>query len=214
MSESDGSVTQPESVGDVMDGFVQIYETDFKLIMKENDEKMILNVVFKILVRLENDLLEAVRLQIVDQVHLGFLYETTYDIERFKATKTEQEWHVQFLEFPNVIRKLITAIVRQDEQIAADTRYKAVFSDRENENETEDVNHDMRYFAIYEQLEFLKVKIFSLAFTKTKGQRVLAVSQARYDEVSAELGEIEIVYKDACRRVERQVPGILDDFNP
>lgn len=211
---------------DINEGFVPIYVTPLNLKLKNaQGEKELKEVVFKILVRQTDDILESVRFQIANDKELDFLYESTYDEQSFEAMKDRQHLEIDFSDFPNVVRQLVATIVKQDEANMEDGEYKASFKDRDEPQsdesgeeaspEEEDAGAGPGrkcFFIVYQRLEFCRVQIFKLVFTEAERERVQRISQARYDEVASKLKAVETEFKDIYKRIQRQAPKILADF--
>ncbi|OHT01761.1 hypothetical protein TRFO_31273 [Tritrichomonas foetus] len=214
---------------DINDGYVPIYVT--KLVLKlrkegeeaEEAEKIPKETVFKIFVRQDNDVLESVRFQISDDKRLNFLYEADYDLDSFQSIKEEQELEIEFDDFPNVIRQLISTIIKQGTDELNEGDYKASFKDRledeenedsENQEEEQDGESKTRYLVISQRLEFCSVAIFTLVFHECDNARVEHISQYRYDEISQKLKAVETEYKDIYKRIQRQAPKLLQDYKP
>lgn len=215
----------PTETDDINEGFVPIYVTPLNLKLKNAaDEKELKEVVFKILVRQTDDVLESVRFQIANDKELDFLYESTYDEESFNAMKDRQHLEIDFSDFPNVVRQLVATIVKQDEAQIEDGEYKASFKDKDepqSDESGEEANEEEEaaggqgrrcFFIVYQRLEFCRVQIFKLVFTEAERERVQRISQARYDEVASKLKAVETEYKDIYKRIQRQAPKILADF--
>ena len=214
------------SNGDINEGFIQIFSTNLELKLRfgEGDEsqKVPHVTVFKIFVRQDNDVLESVRFQLSDDKRLNFLYEADYNDEQFNAIKQEQGLEIEFDDFPNVIRQLVTTVTKQDNNELNEGDYKISFkekngddesqdSDQENEDEDETIK---RYFIISQKLEFCNVEIFKLVFHACDAGRIGLISQSRYNEISQKLKDIDREYKDIYKRLQRQAPKILSDFKP
>ncbi|OHT15378.1 hypothetical protein TRFO_14130 [Tritrichomonas foetus] len=212
---------------DINEDFVPIYVTHLQLKLKKEDgedsEKVAKDTVFKIFVHQDNDVLNAVRFQISDDKRLNFLYEADYDAEAFEAIKEKQGLEIEFDDFPNVIRQLISTIIRQGTDELNEGDYKASFKDHVESEEPEEEEEDhqeeegetkTRYFLISQRLEFCSVEIFRLRFHECDNEKVEKISQYRYDEISQKLKAVETEYKDIYKRLQRQAPKILQDYKP
>ena len=206
---------------DINEGFVAIYVTPLKLKLKNaSGQKEEKEIVFKILVRQTDDILESVRFQIANDKELDFLYEATYNQESFDAMKRRQHLDIDFNDFPNVVRQLVGTVVKQDESEMEDGEYKVSFKesddplseDEEPEPEQAEGELGRCFFIVYQRLEFCRVQIMKIVFNEADRERVDRISQARYDEVAAKFKAVETEYKDIYKRIQRQAPKILADF--
>ena len=123
---------------DLNEGYVPIYATHIMLKFKSEQfdgQKILKDVVFKIFVLQDNDVLTSVRFQLSDDQELDFLYEADYDSERFEQIKQEQNLEIEFEDFPNVIRQLITTINNQGTDELEEGDYKLSFKDHDTSGE-------------------------------------------------------------------------------
>jgi len=198
---------EPETL-DQSEGFARVYATTLSL---KVDGGVQSTVVFKILIRQQDDSLEAVRFQISKEDEIDYLYESSCNVSGFDTLRDEQRFEFEFGDFPNVIRQVLATVEKQD---GDDDRYKVVFRSPEpvDEEEAAAGESDVIVLTIWERLEFRKVPIVLLAFWKAEIERVKWISQSRYDEVAAELKAVETEYKDTCKRLQRQAPKVLADW--
>lgn len=207
---------------DINEGFVSIYATTITLkFTNEEGDKAPEQTRFKIFVRQNDDVLEAVRFQLAKDDELNFLYECTYTEEDFEKMRDEQDLEIDFNDFPNVVRQLVATIVKSQELGMMKSEYKASFNDHDDpksedeeaeEDETkpeEDDGSVKRFFIVYQRLEFCKVPIFKLTFKECAIERIEKIAQARYDEIAAQFKAVDTEYKDIYKRIERQCKGLL-----
>jgi hypothetical protein len=194
------------------DPFVQLYTTYLDVRTKDQSQvKGTKKIVFRIYVHQENDRLYEVRFQISNDEELDFLYESTYDSQRFDKMKADQHLELDFSDFPNVVRQQIIALLREADVPGSERRYKVLWTEIPEipEIDEEEDADDDGFLVIYERLEFSRPPIFSLRFTPCPIERSEAISQARYNEVTALLKALETEYRDAYRRVQRTAPNLL-----
>ena len=211
-------------VSDINEGFIPIFVTKITLKLKkengEENEKAPHEIVFKIFVKQDNDVLNTVRFQLSDDKRLDFLYESDYDLDAFEAIKHEQNLEIEFDDFPNVIRQLITTIIKQGKDELDEGDYKVSFKDHvTNEDGDIEVEHDeeegslkVRYLIISQRLEFCSVEIFRLTFVECDNDKTERISQYRYDEIAQKLKEVQTEFKDTFKRIQRQDPKILRGY--
>ncbi|KAK8891212.1 hypothetical protein M9Y10_028418 [Tritrichomonas musculus] len=211
---------------DLNEGYVPIYATHIMLKFKSEQfdgQKILKDVVFKIFVLQDNDVLTSVRFQLSDDQELDFLYEADYDSERFEQIKQEQNLEIEFEDFPNVIRQLITTINNQGTDELEEGDYKLSFKDHDtsgedqennsvDQNEEEEEELKVRYFIISQKIEICVVEIFKLVFVECAGEKVQRISQSRYDEISAQLKLVDTELKDIKKRLQRQAPKLLQEY--
>ena len=160
--------------------YVPIYATHITLKFKSEEmgnQKVPRDVVFKIFVLQDNDILTSVRFQLSDDRELDFLYEADYDADRFNEIKEEQNLEIEFDDFPNVIRQLITTIKNQDPEELNEGDYKLSFKDHDTSeenasselNEEEEEEEKKKYFIITQKIEIFDVEIFKLVNVETAG---------------------------------------------
>jgi hypothetical protein len=212
---------------DVRDGYAQLYITP--LTLKEEEEgttRKDVEVVFRIFIRQEDDLLSSVRFQISKDQALDFLYECTYDSDGFNELKSRQNLELEFLDFPNVVRQQLVTLVQQATNRSGPQRFKAVFTSEDDKASGEDDGHDgaeeeeeedvgtggvsNKFFIIYQKLEFSRAQVFKFEFRPYDRQKTSENSQARYDELSNKLKALETEYKDLFKRVQSTHPKLLD----
>jgi hypothetical protein len=209
--------------GSPEEGYVPIYEVPLQFAIKDaSGRKILKSVVFKICIRQTDDVLQAVHFQISDDKELDFLYESTYTAREFQEMKTRQSLEIDFVDFPNVVRQLVANVVRQGERHDEVAEYEISFKTRDDPRTDDDLQATgpaeedprIRYFIIYQRLEFCRVPISKLRFTQCDDWRAGQISQRRYDELSAKLKAVETEFKDIYKRLQRQAPKILSDFKP
>jgi hypothetical protein len=197
-------------------GYVQIHATALNLPVKREAQKLVQNLIFKILVLQREDTLESVRFQFSDEEELGFLYEGTYDLARFNTMKEEQALEFDFGDLANVVRQLLGQLPQDVNLDGQDTPYKAVFKIGEEpppiEEEDDEPLPPLNVFVISQLLNLRKVPLLTLDFDQCPPERSTAVSQARYNESVAKLKELKTEYTDIVKRLERQAPKILQSF--
>lgn len=210
------------SQADINEGYVVIFVTKLELKLKRDDteenQKIPYETVFKIYVKQNNDELESVLFELSDDKCLDFLFQSRYNKEKFEELKDEQNLEIEFDDFPNVIRQVITVINKQDPDDKSEGRYKVSFKANEeqepqDENEEEEAIDD-RFLIISQYLEFCPVEIFKLTFERCSDELVHQISQSRYDEISQKLKAVQTEYKDILKRLQRQAPKILEDYKP
>lgn len=205
---------------DIDEGFVVIYVTKLNLKLKKDDnpenQKIQYETVFKIYVKQNNDELESVLFELSDDKRLDFLFRSVYDKEKFENLKEEQNLEIEFDDFPNVIRQVITVINKQDPDDKSEGKYKVSFKSEESQeqegDEEEEESFDSRYLIISQYLEFCPVEIFKLTFERCSEDIVQRISQSRYDEISQKLKAVQTEYKDIIKRLQRQAPKIYADL--
>lgn len=209
-----------ESQADINEGYVVIYVTKLELKLKKDDieenQKIPYETVFKIYVKQNNDELESVLFELSDDKCLDFLFQSRYNKEKFEELKEEQSLEIEFDDFPNVIRQVITVINKQDPDDKSEGRYKVSFKKdeeaQEEGSEEEEEFIDCRFLIISQYLEFCPVEIFKLTFEKCSDELVHQISQSRYDEISQKLKAVQTEYKDILKRIQRQAPKLLDGY--
>jgi hypothetical protein len=189
---------------------------------KDSDGRRDLNVVFKILLKQEEDTLQSVRFQLSNDQELDFLYEATYDESSFSELHRRQGLEIEFTDFPNVVRQQILTLVNQTKDGSEHHRFKAVLTSEDDKGLDEDDDYDeeeesgvgisgaKKFFIIYQNLDFCRVQVFKFTFTSSNVAKTSQISQARYDELSAKLKNLETEYKDLFKRVQRTSPKLLD----
>lgn len=204
--------------------YIPIFATHIIIKFKSEEmgnQKVPRDVVFKIFVQQDNDVLTSVRFQLSDDRELDFLYESDYDVDRFNQIKEEQNLEIEFDDFPNVIRQLITTINNQDSDELNEGDYKLSFKDHdtsgedhENEEQNNEEEEDLkvRYFIISQKIEICVVEIFKLVFVECAGDKVQKISQSRYDDITEKLRLVDTELKDIKKRLQRQAPKILQEY--
>lgn len=192
---------------DLDEGYVPIYVTHVQLKIKKDGENGIekykKDAVFKIFVKQDDDVLNSVRLQLSDDQRLDFLYEADYGSEEFERLREEQQLEIEFDDFPNVIRKLMTTIIQQGDDTLNEGDYKIAFKDTDS---------DGICLIISQKIDICTVEIFRLEFIQITGERVQKIAQSRFDDISKKLKAIEIEYKDTIKRIERQAPKLIHNY--
>lgn len=214
-----------DNESEVNEQYVPIYATHIILKFKSEEmgRKVPRDVVFKIFVLQDNDVLTSVRFQLSDDRELDFLYEADYDADRFQQIKDEQNLEIDFDDFPNVIRQLITTINNQDLDELNEGDYKLSFKDHDtsgedHENDSAEQGNEeeedlkVRYFIISQKIEICVVEIFKLVFVECAGEKVQRISQSRYDDITNDLKLVDTELKDIKKRLQRQAPKILQEY--
>jgi hypothetical protein len=216
------------------ENYVQLYSTYLEVKTKdEARNKSRKTIVFRIYIQQTDDELTNVRFQISNDDQLEYLFEITYNKDTFATMKAHQHLELDFPDFPNVVRQQILAVLRETDVSEADRRYKVIFTDIDDRSpddadddyddrnagpvaddapEEEEEEQRVTYFIVYEKLEFCRAQVFKFEFNPCKADRTAAISQARYDELTAKLKALETEYKDAYKRVQRTNPSVLKGF--
>jgi hypothetical protein len=215
------------SAGDVSEGYAQLFSTAVAVKVKEQERREEVEVVFKILIKQEDDALQSVRFQISNDRELDFLFEVTYDEAGFSKLKQSQGLEIEFTDFPNVVRQQIVTLDKEAKKKKENPeelqRFKAVFTGEDDKiaeeddgyepDEEEDVAGESpkkNFLIVYQKLDFCRVQVFKFAFESCEITKASQISQARYDELSAKLKALETEYKDLLKRVQRTSPKLLD----
>jgi hypothetical protein len=160
------------SSGDVQEGYAQLYITTLTLKEKDGATGKDVDIVFRIFIRQEEDLLTSVRFQISKDDELDFLYESTYDRDSFEELKSRQSLELDFVDFPNVVCQQLVRLVKPTNEPSEPQRFKAVFKSEEDKGSEEDDGYDDRgeeeeedvetgesskkFFIIYQKLDFCR----------------------------------------------------------
>jgi hypothetical protein len=210
--------------GDVSDGFALLFKKVVRVKNKDGESRSDLEVVFKILLKQEEDTLRSVRFQLSNDQELDFLYEVTYDENGFAELHRRQGLEIEFSDFPNVVRQQILTLVNQTTEGSEHHRFKAVLTSEDDKASDEDdgydeeeavaaaaeeESHPKKFFIIYQNLDHCRVQVFKFAFVPCDVIKTSQISQARYDELSGKLKALETEYKDLFKRVQRTSPKLL-----
>jgi hypothetical protein len=206
--------------GDVSEGYVQLLRTELRVKAKEGDVHRYVEVVFKILLKQEEDTLQSVRFQLSNDQELDFLFEVTYDESGFSEVKRRQGLEVEFSDFPNVVHQQLVALVQQRKDGSERPRFKAILTSEDDKaweeddgyeaDEEEEAGGEKKFLIIYQNLDFCRVQVFKFGFERCELRKTSRISQARYDELVAKLKSLETEYKDIFKRIQRTAPKLLE----
>lgn len=197
------SETTPQ--GDLVnEGFFPMYTREISVRMGASDDEEApeRTVTFIILVQQEGDSLKKVRLQLRAESRLDFLFETEIDEETFNHIKGEQDYEFDFVDFPNILRRVIGDTLKA--RAAESDENKIDISLEANEEEDGDFT-----FLITQALDFCDTELFHFDFQRIEQQRLVAITRQRYQEVSDKLKNLQTEYRDMCKKAQRQWPDLV-----
>jgi hypothetical protein len=150
----------------------------------------------------ENDQLDSLRIRFFSNEQISFVFEHTFTKENYEEFKKDQQLEVEFDEFPNVLEEVLSNVSLTDD---SSETYHAILKSE---------GDDKVSLSILQELELCTTDIFKLDLEKCKSDRIVEISQKRYDELTKEYQKVCIQYKDMIKRIKRQDPDILKNFKP
>lgn len=204
----DSGATPQEDL--VNQGFFPMYTREIAVRMGASDDEEApeATVTFIILVQQDGDALQKVRLQLRAESKLDFLYESEIDEELFNQFKEAQDYEFDFVDFPNVLRRVINDTLKA-RALESDENKTMISLQQEGEEEGD---QGAFAFLITQALDFCDTELFHFDFQKIEQQRLVAITRQRYQEVSDRLKNLQIEYKDMCKKVQRQWPDLINDI--
>ena len=184
-----------DSSPEIDEGFTQFFESKLSIIIGGYEEEIESNsVTISIYISQVEDDLDTVRFRLSDDNNLQFLYESDYNNETFSQMKEQQSLEIDFEDFPNVIRQVLEDII--NEQSTGGENYGVVFNLEGDETQAT--------LNITQKLDFCDTDIFIFDFFKCETDKILSVTQQRYDIIAEKAKKAETEYKDLLKRIQRQ----------
>jgi len=191
-----------EPEGLITDQFSSFFDSKINIRFPYGETEVEKTVMISIFIQQEDDQLSAVGLRLYDDDDLQFLYESRYTEEEFNTMKENQGLEIEYEDFPNVIREVITEISQDaGNQLAYTIRF---VTSADNENSAS--------LVISQSLDFCETDIFEFDFHKCTFDKIAAVAQKRYDEIATKAKNAFIELKDAHKRIQRQDPKAIHSF--